>query len=356
MLVGLSPQYLQWMLLAWAALFVFVLIAAFLRPWRASRKPIRTLFKFSFSLWVIAFAAILSETLFVSLYSTTDAFSLSLVSKRWNERFVHRNNWNCRDAKRYEGEIPAGTKRLAIVGDSFAFGHGIKNIKDRFGDLLEAQLNKETKDRWEVYNLGEPGADTGWEVERLEKLGREQNFRADVVLLVYCLNDIERLVPSTHEIVGSIINDPPKNFLCLNFYLPNFLYYRLNHFQRPEVRGFFGWLKDGYQGEIWEKQKERLAAIKKWCGERNAKLVVVVFPFMVPSALQAGDYAFEGVHRILSDQFAALKVPAIDLLPVYRKVNGRDLVVGAFDAHPDEDANAIAADEIWKGLLKDGVK
>src|SRR5215207_3548754 len=281
MLVGLAPQYLQWMLIAWAALAVYVLVMAFWRPWRSQRRPIRTLFKLSFSLWLLAFFAVLAETLFVSLYSTTDAFSLSLVSKRWNERFVHRNNWNCRDDKRYEGEIPSGRKRLAIVGDSFAFGHGIKNTKDRFGDLLEARLNKETKDRWEVYNLAEPGADTGWELERLEKLGREQNFRADVVLLAYCMNDIERLVPETYDIVGSIINDPPKNFFCREFYLPNFLYYRMNHFRRPEVRGYFDWLKDGYQGEIWDKQKQRLDAITKWCDERKAKLVVVVFPFMV---------------------------------------------------------------------------
>lgn len=344
MLVGLSPQYLQWMLIAWATLVAFVLAVLYLRPWRSPRKTIRTLFKLSFSLWLLAFFGVLAETLFVGFYSTTDAFSLSLVSKRWNERYVHRNNWNCRDDKRYEGEIPAGTKRLAIVGDSFAFGHGIKNIKDRFGDLLEARLNKETKDRWEVYNLAEPGADTGWEVERLEALGRKENFRADVVLLAYCLNDIERLVPATHEIVGSIINDPPKNFWLQNFYLPNFLYYRLNHFRRPEVRGYFGWLKDGYQGEIWEKQKQRLDAVKQWCDERNAKLVVVVFPFMVGLD---GEYAFEEGHRALAEHFKSAKVSAIDLLPIYRKAPPGSLVVNSFDAHPNEQANRTAAELIW---------
>jgi hypothetical protein len=344
MLVGLSPQYLQWMLIAWAALVVFVLAVLFLRPWRSPRKPIRTLFKLSFSLWLLAFFAILAEALFVSFYSTTDAFSLSLVSKRWNERHVHRNNWNCRDDKRYEGEIPLGAKRLAIVGDSFAFGHGIKNIKDRFGDRLEARLNKETKDRWEVYNLAEPGADTGWELERLEALGRKESFRTDVVLLAYCLNDIERLVPATHEIVGSIINDPPKNFWLQNFYLPNFLYYRLNHFRRPEVRGYFGWLKDGYQGEIWEKQKQRLDAVKQWCDERNAKLVVVVFPFMVGLD---GEYAFETAHQKLAEHFKGKKISAIDLLPIYRKAPAGSLVVNSFDAHPNEQANRTAAELIW---------
>jgi hypothetical protein len=290
MLVGLSPQYQLWMFLAWAALLACLLIAAFLRPWRSRRKPIRTLFKLSFSVWILAFFAVLAETLFVSLYSTTDAFSLSLISQRWNDRFVHRNNWNCRDDKRYEGEIPPGTKRLAIIGDSFAFGHGIRNIED--------------------------------------------------------------LVPGTYEIVGSIINDPPRNFFCRNFYLPNFLYYRMNHFRRPEVRGYFGWLKDGYTGEVWEKQKQRLDQIKNWCDERKAKLVVVVFPFMVDFR----NYAFESAHHTLTSKFASMKVPVADLLPVYRKLNGDSLVVGAFDAHPNETAHRIAAEEAWARLLKDVVQ
>ena len=351
MLVGLSPQYLQWMLIAWAAVVGFVLVAAYLRPWRSTRKPIRTLFKLSFSIWLLAFAAVLAETLFVSLYSTTDAFSLSLVSKRWNERYVERNNWNCRDRKRYEGEIPTGTKRLAIVGDSFAFGHGIKNIKDRFGDLLAERLKKESKDRWEVYNLAEPGGD-GLGSQTARRTRPQGELPRDVVLLAYCLNDLEDLVPGTYEIVGSIINDPPKNFFCQQFYLPNFLYYRTNHFKRPEVRGYFGWLKDGYKGEIWEKQKKRLDQIKKWCDERNARLVVVVFPFMS----HFFDYAFEDAHQTLTDYFAETKTPVVDLLPVYRKVNGDSLVVGAFDAHPNETANRIAAEEIWTKLLKDVVQ
>jgi hypothetical protein len=352
MLFGLSLLYQQWILIAWAAIVGFPLIAAYLRPWRSPQKPIRTLFKLSFSIWLLAFVAVLAETLFVRLYSTTDAFSLSLISKRWNERYVERNNWKCRDRRQYDGEIPAGTKRLAIVGDSFAFGHGIKNTKDRFGDLIANRLNGESKDRWEVYNLAEPGANTGWEVKRLDELGRKENFRADVVLLAYCLNDLEDLVPGTYEIIGSIINDPPKNFFCQQFYLPNFLFYRFNHFRRPEVRGYFGWLKDGYHGEIWNKQRERLNQIKKWCDERNAKLIVVVFPFMVDFR----DYAFEDAHRVLMDSFKSMNVPALDLLPVYRKVNGDSLVVGAFDAHPNETANRIAAEEIWSKLLKDVVQ
>jgi hypothetical protein len=355
MLVGLSPQYLQWMLIAWATLIAFVFAAAFLRPWRSPRKPIRTLFKLSFSLWMLAFAAVAAETLFVSLYSTTDAFSLSLISKRWNERFVERNNWNCRDRKRYEGEIPAGMKRLAIVGDSFAFGHGIKNIKDRFGDLIAERLNKEAKDRWEVYNLAEPGAYTGWEVKRLEELGRKENFRADIVLLAYCLNDLEDLVPGTYEIVGSIINDPPKNNFCQQFYLPNFLYYRVNHFRRPEVRGYFGWLKDGHQGEIWEKQKQRLDQIKKWCDERNAKLVVVVFPFMV--GLDES-YTFKDAHQALTTQFKAMGTRSYDLLSIFSDAHrlGTSLTVNPFDAHPNEAAHSLAATKIWQNLLKDLVQ
>jgi hypothetical protein len=352
MLVGLSPQYVEWMLAAWAVLLSFVLVIAFVKPWRSRRRWFRTSFKASLSAWLLAFAAVVAETLFLGLYSTTDAFSLSLVSKRWNERFVRTNNWNCRDSRNYEGPIPDGRKRLAIVGDSFAFGHGIREIADRFGDRLGRRLNQESKTHWEVYNLAEPGANTGWQWKRLEELGRKERFTADVVLLAYCLNDVEDLVPGTYEIVGSIINDPPKNFFCRTFYLPNFLYYRVNHFRRPEVRGYFRWLKDGYSGRIWGRQRARLESVKQWCDERNAKLVVAIFPFMA----NLHDDAFESAHRTLTDEFKAMGVRSLDLLPVYRDSGGESLVVGAFDAHPNEAAHAIAADEIWNGLLKDAAR
>jgi len=353
MLVGLSPEYVQWMLAAWAALAFYVLAVLFLRPWRERRGLVRTGFKISLSLWLLAFAAVLAETLFVSLYSTTDAFGLSLVSQRWNERFVQRNNWECRDRKRYEGDIPPGRKRLAIVGDSFAFGHGVRRIEDRFGDLLERRLNAETSDRWEVYNLAEPGADTGWESRTLHALGREYKFRADVVLLSYVLNDLEDLVPENKYIVGTIILDNPQNFFCRRFYLPNFLYYRMTQFRRPEFRNYFSWLKDAYSGDIWARQRKRLDSVKRWCDEHHAKLAVVVFPFLNNFRK---DYIFEEAHGVLKNYFAETKTPELDLLPVYRRVEGQSLVVGSFDAHPNETAHRIAAEEIWTHLLKDLVK
>jgi hypothetical protein len=315
----------------------------------------RTLFKVSLSLWLLALAAVGAETVFVQLYSTTDAFSLSLVSKRWNDRYVERNNWNCRDHKRYEGEPTPDVRRLAVLGDSFAFGHGIKHTRDRFGDLLENRLNVETKNRWEVYNLAEPGANTEWEANRLEELGRRERFRADVVLLAYCLNDLEDLVPETYDVVGSIINDPPKNFWCREFYLPNFLYYRLNHFRRPEVRGYFGWLKNGYHDDVWARQCARLDRIKRWCHERHTPLAVVVFPFM--SGLD-DRYDFVEAHEALRQYFERTKIPAIDLLETYRRAaaHGTPLVVNQFDAHPNERAHALAAGQIWDYLLKDLVR
>jgi len=84
----------------------------------------------------------------------------------------------------------------------------------------------------------------------------------------------------------------------------------------------------------------------------RTKLVVVVFPFMS----HFFDYAFEDAHRALADTFKSMNVPVVDLFPVYRKVNGDSLVVGAFDAHPNETANRIAAEEIWTKLLKDVVQ
>src|SRR5262249_7492189 len=132
-----------------------------------------------------------------------------------------------------------------------------------------------------------------------------------------------------------------------------FLYYRMNQFRRPEFRNYFSWLKDGYTGEIWARQRGRLNGVKAWCDEHQAKFAVVVFPFLVNFRK---DYVFEDAHHALMDFCAEPKIPALDLLPAYRGVEGTSLVVGAFDAHPNEAAHRIAADAIWSNLLKDLVR
>ena len=348
MWLGLSLSYWATLGAGWLAAAILLLVFVKLRPWRSARAAVRRGAGFFFLLWTLAALFLAAESLFVACYCTTDSFGLSLVSARWQERYVARNNWDCRDRKYYRGQPAEGVKRLTILGDSFAFGHGVAKIEDRFGERLGAKLSA-TGAKWEVQNLAEPGASTKWEAERLEQLAAKEGYRTDVVLLAYCLNDLEDLVPETADVVGSIILDKPSNYFCREFHLPNFLYYRWRQFGRPEVQGYFGWLKKGYEPPLWDKQRERLDRIVSWCAERKVKLVVAIFPFM---AGLGDDYAFAAAHRRLDAYFKEKNVPCCDLLPVYREHRGERLVVNRYDAHPNERAHALAADAIWDLVLK----
>jgi hypothetical protein len=119
------------------------------------------------------------------------------------------------------------------------------------------------------------------------------------------------------------------------------------------VRNYFSWLRDGYTGEIWAKQRARLDELIRWCKEEKADLAVAVFPFL--NDLGPG-YTFENAHKVLMDYFQERGVPAIDLLPVFRQHASEGLTVNPFDAHPNERAHRIAADAIWAKLLEPQMK
>ena len=76
----------------------------------------------------------------------------------------------------------AGVRRVVVLGDSFAWGHGV-SAGQAFPEVLE-QLLPNT----EVINLGVPGFNVRTELRYFERVGAQ--YKPDVVLLALCQNDI----------------------------------------------------------------------------------------------------------------------------------------------------------------------
>lgn len=347
MLQGFSANDLLVMAGMWAGLVTTLVLFAVSRMWRSNRKTWRLLAKAFIALWMTAFLACSLETCFALFYDTTDSFGLVKTSKRWYERHVHLNNMGFRDRKDFSLRPRPGTIRILLAGDSFAFGHGIADVGDRFGDILEHKCEAVSKGRCELYNMSEPGQTTRLLLESLSQRF-QSGLSANIVVYVYNLNDVEDLSEDSRYIIGTIILDTPQNWILRQFYLPNFLYYRFSQFSRPEVTNYFHWLDDAYTGELWKQQTAQFAKLKSLCDKHDVKLLVVMFPFMH----NLSNYNFTQVHEKVGEYWEERGVPVLDLLPVMQQHQSEDLVVNRYDAHPNERANAIAAEAIWEQLLK----
>ena len=83
-----------------------------------------------------------------------------------------------------------GTCRLLVLGDSLTMGLYIDRTEDVFTSVLERTLTERGK-RVEVLNFGVSGYNTQQEVATLVEKGLA--YAPDVVILAYCLNDVEEM-------------------------------------------------------------------------------------------------------------------------------------------------------------------
>ena len=275
------------------------------------------------------------ETYFRFFCDTTDSLAYTRISERWVQRHWRVNSAGCRDNVEYSPALAPGKRRISFVGDSFTAGHGIKDVEDRFPNRL-----RRSHPEWEVHVLAAVGLDTGGELALMKK-AFAKGYQVDQVVLVYCLNDIGDLLPPQADATARVLAElDDSGWLLRSSYMLNLWFHHYRALRDPYLGNYCSFVREAYNGAMWEQQKERLKAFRDLVQAHGGHLAVVTFPLL--NAL-GPNYEYRFIHDKLDQLWQELGVPRLDLLPVYEGLPPSQVTVNHYDAHPNERANKLAA-------------
>ncbi len=312
------------------------------------RKALLIVWNGVLGLFMLMLVFIAGETYYRFFVDTTDSFGINKVSQRWMKNHYRFNNVNLRDNIDYEPKIEQGKRRITIFGDSFTAGHGVKSVNDRYANIL-----RNTYPNLEVHVIAVNGANTHSQLEyinTLEGLG----YEFDLVLLAYCLNDIDYFLYEAHESNKRIHAFNKKlNYLQRESFFINMLSFRWFALNDPDFMNYSKYVLNAYlDKDTWEKQAALLKEMKTRIHEHGGFFTAATFPFLQQTI---EDYEFKQVHAQLGNFWKKQGVSHLDLLNTFAPHLGDDLTVNYFDAHPNEKAHLMAfkaVDQFFKDSPK----
>lgn len=301
------------------------------------------------SLWIFLAGCTLIELYFAFLFNQTDSFNLSNVSQAWHMRYVQRNAEGFRDDQSLTENSKKPGRKLWFVGDSFTFGHGVARVADRFSDRIARDLERRHPGQFVVNNIAEAGIDAA-HVRKLSETIFRSKLKPDILVYVICLNDIGE---SQGESRSAELKHPslaPPFPLFSHTYFLNMLWFRMKQATHPKVRDYFADLATAYKGRPALRMLDEIDRLKSACKGAGVELRIAIFPFLHNLG---PNYPFGHAHTVLMEHCREIHLLALDLRPVLEPHVGEGLVVGRFDAHPNERAHALAAEAIERDLLRD---
>lgn len=239
-------------------------------------------------------------------------------------------------------EPVSGRTRIAMLGDSFTLGIGVRDE-----DTLPARLERELgADRHEVLDFGVSATDTLEQVAYLE--GYVLRFRPRVVVLVFFLNDTER---------GSTIDYLTRPHVLVaarrRSWLLNLVVGRL---ERAALRDdMLENYREGYTPDspAWRAVRDALAHAHELCEARGVELVLAIHPVLVD--LARGSYPFADIHATVRAFCEQQAIPVVDLYEALADRRASELWVHPNDQHPNERCDALTArylaERLRSGLL-----
>ena len=277
-----------------------------------------------------------------------------------------------------EREKPAGTFRIACIGDSVAFGMGTP--RDHFSVQLEERLNGSSSSgapAFEVLNFGVPGYNVEQVAATLEK--RAAAFDPDLVVYLYSLNDPQetsRELESTLARRGGAAARQAYVRQCWAasksalggsrlWLLARYGWASLFAERAPAPReryrddveillggGGVSYYRSLYgDGASRERLHAGLDGVARWRRETGVPVLVAVMPVFLD--LEA--YPLADLHAVVGAALAERGLPVLDLLDAYRDArrNGK-AEINADPLHPNREGYGVAARAVEGALRRDG--
>lgn len=252
----------------------------------------------------------------------------------------------------YAQSPPEGVLRIAVVGDSFAFGEGVPLER-----TMCYRLNQSLGDGFQVMNVSRPGLDTSQELELAWRI--VPSFHVTRVLVVFVANDVGMTdeLAQRQTFINDLINirdeylaqheasawyaGPSRVLELVGSHLS----------MRRLTRDTIQWYLDLYDPRQNGANLERLGEdFRQFASLPNCRVAFVLFPLM--EGLER-NYPLAPIHHRVAAMLREADLPVLDLAPAFAGQRTSELWVHPADHHPNGKAHEIAAREILAWLRRD---
>ncbi|MGH7534309.1 MAG: SGNH/GDSL hydrolase family protein, partial [Gemmatimonadales bacterium] len=246
-------------------------------------------------------------------------------------------------------EIPPrrpGVARVAVIGDSFTEGMGVKE-EDAYPRVLDRLLEGEAI---EVLNCGRRGYDFPALYDLFEEV---LGLDPDLVVYGMVLNDADRsaALDARDQSLNDWIRD--RGPMASDVPLPELGFFVLRTFEfvRDRIRAYrlgrdtSRWYLDLYgeaNREGWARTEGFVREMNRRLGERGKRFLVALWPLLV----DLDEYPFAAIDTEISRLCLTAGIPQQPLRPAFRGRRTETLWVDPADHHPNEVAHRLAAEQL----------
>jgi hypothetical protein len=237
---------------------------------------------------------------------------------------------------------------IALIGDSFAFGQGVKT-KDTYGYQL-ANMTKQN-----VYNYSQFGANI---MEILNQYNQaiedHKKVKFKKLVYLYVLNDplISNKMKSDQAYINDLMSYRPYNMALrypgLSWILQPLLKLNIANFVINRFVQYYTaietvkWYKNIYDANT-NTDLHTTFEIINLMNEGSKKAKIDFYLVLYPIMTDMNHYPFDEIHTQINAMANDYGIKIIDTLPDFKNSESRQITVHPMDFHPNAQAHKIAA-------------